>query len=169
MDPMDKIYQKYAQYVYKYLMSITHNSDLSEELTQETFYQAVKSANRYDGSCQVTTWLCAIAKNRYMAYLKKNPAQESLEAMDEEYGYTAAKECESPETQTVSKESRLRVLKMLHSMDEPYREVIYLRLMEDLSFSDIGEVMGKSENWARVTFFRGKEKLKKEIENNEEI
>ena len=76
---MEEIYQKYAQTVYKYLLSMTRDSQLAEELTQETFYQAVKSIGRYDGSCSVSTWLCAIAKHQLSAWRRKNPETESLD------------------------------------------------------------------------------------------
>lgn len=63
MQTMDEIYRQYARTVYKYLRSLTRDADLAEELTQETFYQAIRSSNRYDGSAKITTWLCGIAKN----------------------------------------------------------------------------------------------------------
>ena len=71
---MDAVYRQHAQTVFKYLMSLTHDADLAEELTQETFYQAVRSIDRFDESCKITTWLCAIAKNQYFAYMKKTCA-----------------------------------------------------------------------------------------------
>ena len=82
MQSMDDIYQSYALTVYKYLLSLCRNDDLAEELTQETFYQAVKSIRRYDGSCHISTWLCAIAKNQFLAYERKHPKTVELEAYD---------------------------------------------------------------------------------------
>ena len=66
MQPMEEIYQEYARTVFKYLLSKTHDEDLAEELTQETFYQALKSIDRFDESCKISTWLCAIAKNQLL-------------------------------------------------------------------------------------------------------
>ena len=80
MQSMDEIYQKYAQMVYRYLLSKTRSEDLAEELTQETFYQAIKSIGRYDGSCKISTWLCAIAKNQLMEYYRKHHAEEYIDA-----------------------------------------------------------------------------------------
>ena len=74
MQDMDAVYRQHAQTVFKYLMSLTHDADLAEELTQETFYQAVRSIDRFDESCKITTWLCAIAKNQYFAYAEKTCA-----------------------------------------------------------------------------------------------
>lgn len=74
MQSIEEIYQNHAQTVYKYLLSLTHQADLAEELTQETFYQAIRSIDRFDGSCKITTWLCAIAKNQFFFLSEKTSA-----------------------------------------------------------------------------------------------
>ena len=162
MQPMEEIYQKYAQMVYRYLVSLTHDGDLSEELTQETFYQAILSSDKYNESCAMSTWLCGIAKNVLFTYRRKHPPHEELDKVDEQ-GVAA----DSAETDAISSDERVTLFKRLHELPEPYREIMYLRIFGNLSFREIGEVHGKSENWARVTFYRGKEKLKKEVDDNE--
>ena len=157
---MEAIYQQHAQTVFRYLLSLTGDEDLSEELTQETFYQAIRSSGRFDGNCKVTTWLCAIAKNVLLSHRRKHPAAEDLEAAD----LTVP----SAEQEASLSLSRVELMKSLHGMPEPYREVLYLRLFGDLSFREIGDVFGKSENWARVTFYRGKEKIRKEVTSDEQ-
>jgi RNA polymerase sigma-70 factor (ECF subfamily) len=156
---MDEIYQKYATTVYKYLMSLTHKEELAEELTQETFYQAVRSIGSFEGKCRISTWLCAIAKNLYLSHLRKNPEHEDIDKQDIPVA--------SAENKAIESLSRVELLKKLHELPEPYREVTYLRVFGGLSFAEIGEVLGKTENWARVSFYRGKEKLRKEVEKNE--
>lgn len=160
MQSMEEIYQKYAQTVYRYLFSLTQNHHLSEELTQETFYQAIRSIDRYDGSCKISTWLCAIAKNQLQVYRRKHPVVEEWEAND---GVAL-----SAEKDALMQASRIDILKKLHECPEPFREILYLRIFGNLSFREIGEILGKTENWARVTFYRGKEKLRKEFEQDEE-
>ena len=160
MQEMEAIYQQHAQTVFRYLLSLTGDEDLSEELTQETFYQAIRSSGRFDGNCKVTTWLCAIAKNVLLSHRRKHPAAKDLEAAD----LTVP----SAEQEASLALSRVELMKSLHGMPEPYREVLYLRLFGDLSFREIGDVFGKSENWARVTFYRGKEKIRKEVTNDEQ-
>lgn len=160
MQSMDEIYQKYAQMVYRYLLSKTRSEDLAEELTQETFYQAIKSIGRYDGSCKISTWLCAIAKNQLLAYYRKHPAEEDVDAQS---GLSGA----SVEAEILDAEHRVELMRKLHSCPEPYREILYLRIFGGLSFKEIGEIMGKTENWARVSYYRAKERLKKEVEENE--
>ena len=160
MQPIEEVYRQHAQTVFRYLLSLTGDEDLSEELTQETFYQAIRSSGRFDGSCKVTTWLCAIAKNVLLSHRRKHPAAEDLE--------TADLTVPSAEQEASLSLSRVELMKSLHGMPEPYREVLYLRLFGDLSFREIGDVFGNSENWARVTFYRGKEKIRKEVTNDEQ-
>jgi RNA polymerase sigma-70 factor (ECF subfamily) len=152
---MDEIYQQYAQTVYRYLLSLTRDADLAEELTQETFYQAIRSIDRYNGSCKLSTWLCAIAKRVLLTWRRKHPAQEE---MTEDAGLTA-----SAEAEVIQKQGRMALIARMHELPEPGREVMYLRVFGGLSFAEIGEVHGKSENWARVTYYRMKEKLRKEV------
>ena len=156
MQPMEEIYKSYAMTVYKYLLSMTHDEDLSEELTQETFYQAIRTIDRFDESCRISTWLCGIAKNVLITYRRKNKQHEELSDWDAP---------EPPEQEeAIRAEERVLLIRRIHDLQEPAREVVYLRVFGELSFKEIGEIFGKSENWARVTFYRGKEKLRKEVE-----
>ena len=152
---MDEIYQQYAQTVYRYLLSLTRDADLAEELTQETFFQAIRSIDRYNGSCKISTWLCAIAKRVLYNWRRKHPAQEE---MPEDTGQSA-----SAETEVMQQQGRMALITRMHELPEPGREVVYLRVFGGLSFAEIGEVHGKSENWARVTYYRMKEKLRKDV------
>lgn len=157
MQPMDEIYRRYAKNAYHFLLARTCNADLAEELTQETFYQAIRSINHYDGSCKISTWLCGIAKNVLLTYQRKHPVLAEIE------GEAASElQADSAEHDAISQISRIELLRKLHELEDPYREVMYLRALGGLSFREIGEVQGKSENWARVTFYRAKEKLRKE-------
>ena len=161
MQSLEEIYQAHARTVFKYLMTLTSNEQLAEELTQETFYQAVRSIHRYDNSCKITTWLCAIAKKQYLNYMRKNSCITSLEEVER------TDQEESSEEQYFASLTRVELLRQLHACPEPYREVLYLRIFGNLSFKEIGDVMDKTENWARVTFYRGKQKLKSEVEQHE--
>ena len=161
MQAMDEIYREYAGYVFHYLCALTGNVDLAEELTQETFYQAVKNANRFEGRSSVSTWLCAIAKNQWKAWLRKHPPTAPY--AEDVLRDTAP----SAEESAAQNESSAALYRRLHALEEPFRETLYLRLFAGLSYREIGNIFGKTENWARVTFYRGKEKLK-EPENDEE-
>ena len=154
MDDMDAVYRAHAQTVYKFLLAQCHDPDLSEELTQETFYQAVRSIGRFDGSCKLSVWLCQIAKHLWYQHLRKHKRDPvPLET-------TPELPVPSAEEGVLEQEGRLALLRLIHQLPEPQREVVYLRAFGTLSFREIGDVLGKTENWARVTFYRSKEKLR---------
>ncbi len=151
---MEALFKENAKLLYHYLYSLCGNESLAEELTQETFYKACLSIERYDETCKFSTWLCQIGKHTYYQYLDKHKHIAPSE-ITEELSFTEI----SAERQALSRVELLDTLKHLHTLPEDTREVIYLRSMGDLSFHEIGDIMGKSENWARVTYFRGKTKL----------
>ena len=156
---MEEIYQENAKLVFRFLLKYCHDPQLAEELTQETFFRAMNSIDRYDYSCKISVWLCQIAKHIYLQYLAKRgkeiPAEEI--SIDEMTGRNTSEK--GIEDQVIRRYELLDVLKDMQSLPEQMREVIYLRSMAELSFKEIGEILGKSENWARVTFYRGKERL----------
>lgn len=158
-EEMEQVYRDHAQTVYGFLLLRTHDRDLAEELTQETFYQALRSLHKFDKSSKISTWLCAIAKNVLLKYWQKEKKQQKSKELE----LLHQKETDSRE-KLEEQEKILAIFRRLHTLPEDMREVIYLRLSADLSFKQIGEIMGRSENWARVTYYRGKEKLLKEEE-----
>ena len=159
MDSMDQMYRKHSRMIYAFLLSRTGEPALAEELTQETFYQAVKSLDRFKGQSSASTWLCGIANNVWLAYLRKQKRSGEIFSSDEDEARFAPSSSESPEVYFIRKADKLTLMQALHEVNEPMREVLYLRLMGELSFREIGQIMGQSENWARVTFYRGKTKL----------
>ena len=163
MEDMREVYRQHAQTVYKFLLAKTRDEHLAEELTQETFYQAVKSVDRFDGTCKVSVWLCQIAKHLWYQSLRKQKRETPLspEDMPEAPGPSA-------EERLLEQEGRMDLLRLVHGLPEPAREVVYLRAFGGLSFREIGDVCGKTETWARVTFYRSKEKLRNGGVNNEE-
>lgn len=158
---MNEIYQRHARTVYKFLLSRTHDPSLAEELTQETFYQAVRSIDRFDGGCKVSVWLCQIAKHLWYQQLRKQKREVPTEDLPESPGPSA-------EEGLLEREGQLDLLRLVHNLPEPAREVVYLRAFGGLSFREIGDVVGRTETWARVTFYRSKEKLRNGGESDEE-
>ena len=156
---MEKIYKDYAQTVYRYLLSVTRDANLSEELTQETFYQAIRSVEKYDNSCKMSTWLCGIAKNVWRTYQRKHPIVDEIDEKIPQKNQT--------EEIVLANLSKVELFKKLNRMQGDTKDVMYFRLFGELSFKEIGEILGKSENWARVTYYRGKEKLRKELDADE--
>lgn len=160
MQNMDEIYEECFETVYKYLFCLTHNSDISEELTQETFYRAVKKIDTYNVKCKISVWLCQIAKHLWYNQCRKN---KRIVNTDETFDI---EDPQNLEEQFIAGEEKVLLYKKMQNLDEKTREVMYLRITGELSFKEIGEILGKTENWARVTFYRGKSKLK-EVDGNE--
>lgn len=161
MQDIEKIYEEYFKTVYKYLFCLTHNSDISEELAQETFYKAVKKINTYKGECKISVWLCQIAKNLWYDECRKNKKYENTEEV-----LLKVQDLNNLEERVIESEEKIILYKKMQILDEKTREVIYLRITGELSFKEIATILNKTENWARVTFYRGKNKLK-EVDGNE--
>lgn len=156
MVDMDAIYKEYADIVFKYLMTLCYEEDTAQELTQEVFYQAVRSSERYDGSCKVSTWLCQIAKHMWYQELDRRKRKGTSE-LKEDLASSGADLSE----QICLKEEKMELFRKVHILDETAKEVVLLRLTGAFSFREIGDIFGKNENWARVTFYRAKQKLVK--------
>lgn len=159
---MDEIYKKYSKFIYNYLLGLTHNRDIAEELMQDTFYSAVKNIHKFRNECSLKVWLCEIAKNKWKNKLKKEKGKilyENIENIDY-YIYE-----DTLEDEIISREEIIELYRKIHNLDELTKEVIYLRIKAELSFKEIGSILNKSEEWARITFYRGKIKLKEMINN----
>lgn len=164
MQNIEDIYKQYFQTVKRYLFCLTHNNDIAEDLTQETFCKAVKKIGTFKGECKISVWLCQIAKNLWYNELKKN---KKMEQTNEEEIFLMISE-EKTEDTVIFNENKIELYKRLQFLDEKTREVIYLRITGELSFKEIASILNKTESWARVTFYRGKQKLK-EIDENDKL
>ena len=157
MENIDENYKKYAKLIKNYIFSITGNIELSEEIMQETFVAAINQINNFRGDCEISVWLCSIAKKILYKETKKNNSK-ILVPIDE----LEIADSKNVENECIINDNKLKLYKALQNLDANTREVMYLRLTGDLTFKEIGKVLGKTENWARVTFFRGKQKLNRE-------
>ncbi len=157
MHAIETAYIQHAQDVYRYLFSLSHNEDLAEDLTQETFFRAMQTIHTYDGSCKLSVWLCQVARHVWYQWLDKHSKQKATELTDEFPGD------DSPEKDLILRREKTALYRAIHRLPEPMREVIHMRLTGEFSFAEIGEILGKNENWARVTFYRAKQKLVEEM------
>lgn len=152
MEDYQEIYTLYFQDVYKYMLSLCRDPVIAEEITQETFFKALKSLDSFQGQCKLYVWLCQIAKNTYLSYIKKHREPEREDSLTI-----------SLEESLMDKETAFQIHQILHTLSEPYKEVFSLRVFGELSFQQIGSLFGKSENWARVTYHRARLKIKEEL------
>lgn len=155
----EDFYELYAQSVYRHLFSLIGEADTAEELTQETFCQALKSMNTYRGDSTPQVWLCAIAKRLWFKELERRKRT----VLVEENGLSNVAAPDDPAKEYEARQERFALYRAMQQLDAETREVIHLRLAGDFSFRDIGEILGHSEVWARVRFYRGKEELVKII------
>lgn len=153
---LEAVYKEHAQTVYRFLMSLCYEDEMARELTQETFYQAVRCANRYDGTCKVSTWLCQIAKHLWYKELERKK-KKGTAALDE----NMVSDKRPLDEELCIREEKMELFKKVHVLDETAKEVVLLRLTGAFSFREIAELFGKNENWARVTFYRAKQKIVK--------
>lgn len=158
---IEELYRTYFDIVYRYIRSISQDGSLAEEVTQETFFKALKKADQFRGDCDVRVWLCQIAKNTLYDHLKKQKKQllgdEKLEKAESAGG-------ELLEEKLAQRSQAMEIHKVLHRLSEPYKEVFSLRIFGELTFREIGMLFGKSENWARVTYYRARVKIREELE-----
>lgn len=157
MEDFDQIYADYFSEVYKFVLSLCRNPTLAEEITQEAFFKALKNIDSFKGDCKLNTWLCKIAKNTFYSYAKKHSRQT-------DYSLEIVISDEDIEARFADKETVYAIHKVLHKLNEPYKEVFWLRTFGELSFSQIGELFGKTESWARVTYYRAKIMIKEEVQ-----
>ena len=157
-DAFDRIYQSYFEPVYRYALSLSGNPQIAEEIAQETFFKAMRTLDQFQGKSTLKSWLCAIAKNLWLSEQRKRkdqPIDDALQLPDSSIG---------PEEAIVRQDESMRIHRLLHRLDEPYREVFTLRTLGQLSFRDIGDLFGKSENWACVVFHRARARIKTGME-----
>ena len=159
---MDSVYREYEKLVYRFLYSHTHDAEWSQELMQETFLRAVNSISRYDGTCKLSVWLCQIAHILYQE-LRKKKQIETVELVD----CLTDDSAPNGETSILKQESKIELYREIHLLPEREREVVLYRITGELSFREIGEILGKSENWSRTVFYRAKQKIREELKKYE--
>lgn len=147
----ERIYNQYFRDVYSFVLLLSRNEKIAEEITQETFFKALKNIDKFNGKCKLNVWLCQIAKNTYFTYLNK---QKRFDTDDiPEVSVSSIEEI------ILNKEENFRIHKVLRHLEEPYKEVFTLRVFGELSFKQISELFERTESWARVTFHRAKRKI----------
>lgn len=159
---IEEIYKRHMKTVYKYIFCLCNNKSLAEEVTQETFYIAMKSINKFRGECKIQVWLCQIAK--HLLYKeRKRKRKMVLISMDSEIG--EIKSDVNVEAEIIEREEKAELYKQIQKLNGPTKELVFLRLTTELTFKDIAQILGKTEAWTRVEFYRWKEKVKGGMRN----
>jgi RNA polymerase sigma-70 factor (ECF subfamily) len=160
----EQIYQTYFKSVYLFVLQLSGNEQIAEEITSETFYKAINSIDSFRGDCEMRVWLCQIAKNTYYSYLKKHKKEWSIAEADLQ---NIADPDAFLDEQIGKQEEARQIRKILHTMSDPYKEVFLWRVFGELSFQEIGALYGKTDNWACVTYHRARKMIQSRLEEIE--
>lgn len=155
---MDIIYRRYYRDVFCFARSLSGNVDIAEEVTQNTFCKAIQSAHRFRGDCDIRVWLCQIAKNDYYNYLRKEKRNVSG-FLEEDVFLNIPDTSEPAINQIEDVEDAEAIRKALENLEEPYKTVFSMKVLHEVTYQKIADVHGKTESWARVTFYRAKSKI----------
>ena len=151
----DEIYRLYSADLYHFILSLCKNESLAMDIMQDTMLRAIENIDKFKGNCSIKTYLFTIARKIYLDTLKKSENKNiSSDGTEQEFA-----DGTSFVDRLTDKESALTIHRLLHCLDEPYKEIFSLRVFAELSFREIGDIFGNSENWARTAFFRAKKKL----------
>lgn len=152
MVPLEKIYEKYYSDIYHFILALSQDAHVAEDISQETFMKAMSAINTFKGDCDIKNWLFQIAKNTYFTYIKRKKrevpdGEEQLENMVSDCDFVK---------KAIDEDQAMRIHQILHKLQEPYKEVFHLRVFGELSFQQIASIYGKTESWARVTYHRAR-------------
>ncbi len=153
MTDFEKLFIESKDYIYKFLVKLSGNSSLAEELTQETFFRAYINYSSLRNKDKVSVWLCQIAKNSYFLWYNEHKKLDNIDDSTELY------DLNNLEDYIVRQDVSREAMGIINKLDEPYKEVFVLSVFGGLSFKQISESFGKSESWARVTFYRARQKI----------
>lgn len=160
MTKLEEIYERYFKDVYLFVYSLSKDQHVAEDITSVTFLKVMDSLDSFKGESDLKVWIFQIAKNSYYSYLRKNNRAIPTEEFNKETDGTTI------EKKILDKSESMRIHKILHQLPEPYKEVFTLRIFGELSYKEIGEVFGKTDNWACVTFYRSKKKINEKMREN---
>lgn len=156
MRQFEELYRDYWQDVSRFLFRLTgYQQDLAEELTQETFYQAMMSFHRYRGECQIKTWLCQIAKNIYFNMIRKERNRRRIQHNESTIPSFSGSVIAEYETEELIRHA----VQVIAGLDDTMRDVLIYRIFSDLTYAQISALLQVNENTAKVLYMRGKTKL----------
>lgn len=160
MKDIEMIYREYFGDVFRYIFRLSGDNHIAEEITAETFFKAMKSLNSFRGECDIRVWLCQIAKNCYYSHLRKSSYNENIDE------YTGIAAPFSLENDVLLRDEAKRVQLILDKLPQMYRDVFTWRVYAELSFKQIGQIFGKTENWACVTYHRARKMILERLEDS---
>ena len=153
---LEEFYRENYRIVYGYLYSLCGDRAWAEDLTSEAFLKAIVRIDSYDGRGKPSTWLCTIGKNLYLNERKRRKRHVPLDTV-------VIAEDKTMEEKLIESQQAEAIRRLSRELEETRQQVFTMRLT-GLSFREIGAALGKTENWARVTFFRAKNEILERLE-----
>lgn len=160
MTDFEEIYRTYFKDVFLYIRRLSNDEHISEEITSEAFFKAMRNIDKFRGDCHIRVWLCQIAKNCYYSYLKKAGKQPLF---SEKELSEIPDRGETVEDRLIQREDARKIRELLHDIKEPYKEVFMWRVFAELSFKEIGQMFHQTENWACVTYHRALKMIRESL------
>lgn len=161
---IEVIYDKYFRIIYRYLLSLSQDPHLSEELAQETFLKALSGIDSIEEGRNAKAWLCRVARNLYFQHYNKSRRRRQILEENAEEVFM-----QDPETELMQKLGNLHLHRLLHQLPEPYREVFMLRQFGELTFRQIGEIFERNESWTRTIYYRARKKLMEGLQDEDHM
>lgn len=152
LESLEEIYEVYERLIFRYLYGLTLSFHLAEDLTQETFFQVIKSFHKFRGDSHVSTWLYKIARNVYRQHYRKNTVPTI--SIDERVFNIPDRN--GPEEEFAKQEKNRLLVETLRQVPEKQREVLWLRDWQELSYAEIATITGRSISWVKVNIHRGR-------------
>lgn len=147
---------EYYDRVYRFLLALSGDPHQAEDLTQEVFYRALLHMGRYEERGQMFTWLCAIGKNLWLSQCKRRKPPEPLSPALQSPG--------GPEEDLSRQEERLALRRAVAALPGDFRDVVILHIYGEIPLKEISALKGRSESWAKVTYYRARQMLRRELE-----
>ena len=150
---LEALYTAFFHKLYRFALSLTRIPSEAEEIVQETFLRAIQHADKLPDVANLDAWLFRIARNVHISRLRKNRRNVGSAPL------ARVASGEDIEGHLADQDQALHILRHLHTLDEPYKEVFTLHALGDVSYREIAALFGKSESWARATYYRARLRL----------
>lgn len=163
LESFEELYRLYYSDVYHFILSICKDKDLAEEITQEAFYKAMINADKFEGKSAVKTWIIKIARNELYNHYKKQKWLQFVGEDDVREEERSSSIAVDPSEDIAKRETIKEIIDAHQKLEDPYKQVFSLRCFGNLSFAEIAKLYKRTESWARVTFYRAKQKIREEM------
>ncbi len=161
VDAFEELFTQYFAKVHHFILAMSRNPDIADEITQQTFFKALKNLDSFQGRSDPGTWLCSIAKNEYFALLRRKDVPTAPDS------HIFHQNSEDVADKIARQQQHMQIHRHLHALAEPYREVFMLRTFGELKYAQIAELFGRTESWARSTYYRAKLELMNRMKEEE--